>query len=76
MFRLNSLSGKPIRVMRAQGLRGRIVRKWTKTTEADPKAVPAPNLLDRDFTALKANERWVGDVTYLRTPAGWCIWQQ
>ena len=34
-------------------------------------AVPAPNLLDRDFTASKPNERWVGDVTYLRTPAGW-----
>ena len=60
-----------IRVMRAQGLKGRIVRQWTRTTEADPAAVPAPNLLDRDFTASKPNERWVGDVTYLRTPAGW-----
>lgn len=60
-----------IRIMRARGLRGAKRKGWVRTTEADAAATPAPNLLDRDFTASKPDERWVGDVTYLRTPAGW-----
>ncbi len=60
-----------IRLMRSKGLKGSKRRGWVRTTEADPSAVAAPNLLERDFTASKPNERWVSDVTYLRTPAGW-----
>ena len=30
----------------------------------------AENLLKRDFTAEKPNQRWVGDTTELRTPQG------
>jgi len=29
------------------------------------------NLLDRDFTATKPNQKWVTDITYLPTHAGW-----
>lgn len=47
-----------IRLMRSKGLVGAKRKGWVRTTEADPAAVVAPNLLDRDFTASKPNERW------------------
>ena len=31
----------------------------------------APNELDRDFTATAVNEKWVTDVTFVRTDEGW-----
>ncbi len=30
-----------------------------------------PNILHRDFTATKPNQKWVTDVTYIRTLPGW-----
>jgi transposase InsO family protein len=30
----------------------------------------APNVLNREFGATAPNQRWAGDVTYLRTPHG------
>lgn len=60
-----------IRAMQAQGLRGRVRRAYTKTTDSTHGLPTAPNVLDREFTAAAPNERWVGDVTFLRTPDGW-----
>jgi transposase InsO family protein len=60
-----------IRVMHEHGLRGRVRRAFVRTTDSEHDQPVAPNLLDRDFTANQPNERWVGDVTYLRTPEGW-----
>ena len=60
-----------VRVMRELGLRGRSRRSYVRTTDSDHGLPTAENLLNRDFTASKPNERWVGDVTYLRTPGGW-----
>jgi putative transposase len=31
----------------------------------------APNLLEQDFMAVNANEKWCGDITYLWTEEGW-----
>ena len=31
----------------------------------------APNLLNRNFIASRPNEKWVTDITYLRTADGW-----
>lgn len=36
-----------------------------------PEAAPAPDLLGRDFTATGPNQKWVADVTYVPTVAGW-----
>jgi putative transposase len=58
--------------MREMGLTSRISKAFTPTnTEADPTKSPAPNRLERDFTAQKPNEKWVTDITYLPTLAGW-----
>jgi len=60
-----------IRLMRAAGIRGKTRRKWVRTTDSTHGLPVAPNLLARDFQASAPDCRWVGDVTYLRTPEGW-----
>ncbi len=57
--------------MRKQQIRGRRPKRFRRTTEANPAHVPAPNILNREFTAQRPNEVWVGDITYVWTMAGW-----
>ena len=58
--------------MRELGLKSRVSRAFTPTTtQADPTKQPAENKLDRDFTADQPNRKWVTDITYLPTAAGW-----
>ncbi|WP_285627947.1 IS3 family transposase, partial [Kineosporia sp. NBRC 101677] len=59
------------RLMRATGLRGRHPRAWKRTTIHGEKPVSAPDRIGRDFTASAPNRRWCGDITYVRTGAGW-----
>lgn len=60
------------RLMRAQGLRGRMARRWRTTTIPDPGAGPAQDLIHRDFTpGTTVNQRWCGDITYIHTWEGW-----
>lgn len=60
------------RLMAAHGLSGTTKRRVKgTTTQTDPDAGFADNLLDRDFTAEAPNQAWVGDITYLPTQAGW-----
>ena len=58
------------RLMRDLGINGLVRGKGTRTTIQDRNAARAPDLLDRDFTALAPNRRWVADFTYVRTWAG------
>jgi putative transposase len=58
------------RLMRAAGLRGASRRKWIVTTVRDQKARPAPDLVERNFTAAALNRLWVVDITYIPTWAG------
>ena len=60
------------RAMRGSGIRARTRRSYRQTTKADPKHEKAPNILARDFTATRPNERWVTDITYIWTMEGWC----
>ena len=46
------------------------VRKFRITTDSR-KTVPAPNRLERQFSAARPNERWVSDITFIPTRAGW-----
>lgn len=58
------------RLMRAEGLRGASRAKKRFTTHADKTAVRAPDLVMRDFTASRPNEKWVADFTYCSTWSG------
>jgi putative transposase len=58
------------RLMRALGLAGVSRRKGTRTTIRDRAARPAPDLVDRDFTAAGPDRLWIADITYVPTWAG------
>jgi putative transposase len=60
------------RLMRELGIEGaRSRRKRPHTTvPGDPADRPA-DLLDRCFDASRPNRRWVADITYVDTLAGW-----
>jgi putative transposase len=60
------------RVMRAHGLEGKLRGRRKRTTVADQAATAARDLLERDFTASAPNEKWVCDITYVRTWQGFC----
>jgi putative transposase len=53
--------------MRQHGIQGakRRGKPW-RTTKADPKATRSPDLVQRDFTASRPDEKWFADFTYLR----------
>jgi len=60
------------RLMREQGIQGVSRRRGrVRTTVADPKAPPAPDLVKRDFSAERPDETWVADITYVPTHEGW-----
>ena len=59
------------RLMRTAGLVGASRRRAGVTTaHRDRDARPAPDLVDRNFTAAKANQLWVADITFVPTAAG------
>jgi putative transposase len=59
------------RLMREAGLVGASRRRaGPVTTRRDQEARPAPDLVDRDFTATAPNQLWVADITYVPTAAG------
>ncbi|MFC6023875.1 IS3 family transposase, partial [Plantactinospora solaniradicis] len=58
------------RLMAVQGWQGAFLRRGWRggSTRQDPRAVPAPDLVNRDFTAVAPNRLWVADAT--RIPCG------
>ena len=60
------------KVMRIQGLRGKVKRKFVPRTTDSAHAQPiAPNVLDRQFAVEAPNRKWAGDITYIPTDEGW-----
>lgn len=59
------------RLMRTEHLQGVSRRKAPRTTQRKPGARPAPDLVQRNFTADAPDRLWVADVTYVATWAGW-----
>ena len=59
------------RLMRAEGLTARPVRRWRVTTDSRHALAIAPNLVARKFNADAPNRVWVTDMTYVRTWEGW-----
>jgi putative transposase len=59
------------RLMRTAGLVGASRRRaGVTTTRRDEDARPAPDLVDRKFVALKPNQLWVADITFVPTAGG------
>jgi len=58
------------RLMRTAGVQGVSRRKPFHTTVRDEAARPAPDLVDRQFTAPGPDRLWVADITYVPTWAG------
>ena len=66
------LSAKRVwRLMRAAGLQGRHPRAWRRTTIHGDQPVSAPDLIGRNFSADRCDQRWCGDITYVKTWDGW-----
>ena len=59
------------RRMKALGLRAIAAKKFKVTTDSDHNKPVAPDLLEQNFTASRANEKWVSDLTYIWTDEGW-----
>jgi putative transposase len=59
------------RLMRIAGLVGASRRRGgVATTRRDKQGRPAPDLIDRNFTATKPNQLWVADITFVPTASG------
>ncbi|MGW4368018.1 IS3 family transposase [Nocardia takedensis] len=60
------------RLMRQAGLRGAFLRRrWRiPSTRQDRRATPAPDLVNRDFTAAGPDRLWVADATRIPTGEG------
>jgi putative transposase len=58
-----------MRELEIQGVSRR--RGRVRTTIPDKRAAPAPDLVNRNFTAARPDETWVADITYVPTHEGW-----
>lgn len=58
------------RLMQAQGLRARPRRRGLPKDQGE-RSILAGNVLDRQFTADRPNQKWVADFTYIWTAEGW-----
>jgi len=59
------------RLMGAHGLQGAFMRKHQRSsTRRDPKATPAPDLVNRDFKVDAPNRLWVADISRIPTGEG------
>lgn len=61
------------RLMKQMGIQSKTTKKGRriKTTDSDHNLKTFENILDRDFSAQKPNQKWVSDITYIYTEEGW-----
>lgn len=60
------------RIMRSEGLRSIIKRKYRcTTTDSNHSFSIAENHLNRDFSTERPGQKWVSDITYIPTKQGW-----
>jgi len=56
--------------MRAENIRSDRKRRRIITPNSQHEYPIAPNLLHRDFQASEPNQKWLGDITFVRTDDG------
>ncbi|QGA25486.1 IS3 family transposase [Sphingobacterium zhuxiongii] len=59
------------RLMRKLNLRSKIRKKFKITTDSNHSFQLAENLLGRNFFTDGLSQKWVGDITYIKTGSGW-----
>ena len=59
------------RLMRANGIRSKIKRRFKATTHSAHKRPIVRDLIKRNFTVPVANRLWTSDITYIWTHQGW-----
>ena len=60
------------KIMKGLGIQAISHKEFRVSTIDSNRDFPvAPNVVDRDFTALKSNEIWLADITYVPTREGW-----
>lgn len=59
------------RLMAKEGIVGKVRRRYRTTTRQSREASAAPDLLQREFTALRPHQVWTSDITYIWTDEGW-----
>ena len=59
------------RLMKKHDIRSKTVKKYRATTNSSHNLPVAENILNRNFTADKPNQKWVSDITYIATDEGW-----
>lgn len=59
------------RLMKKIGLRSIIRKKYKQTTDSKHSFKIADNLLKRNFTVDGFSQKWVGDITSIKTCTGW-----
>ncbi|MDR2798736.1 MAG: IS3 family transposase [Treponema sp.] len=70
-FRVRVRRKRVERLMREQGLKARRKKRGVNTTDSRHSLPAAENLLNREFRASGPGEKWVSDITYLKTNSGW-----
>jgi putative transposase len=59
-------------IMQDRSIQGKCPRKRVpRTTDSAHGKPVADNVIERDFTATAANQKWVADITYIDTDEGW-----
>ena len=59
------------RIMKREGIRSIVPRKFRVTTDTKHNLPVAPNLLKQNFDVKEPNKVWLADITYIPTFEGW-----
>jgi transposase InsO family protein len=59
------------RLMKEANIVAKRHKKFKVTTNSKHEKLISPNILQQIFRVEKPNERWVSDITYIRTGEGW-----
>jgi transposase InsO family protein len=62
---------KVARLMRENGLNAKRRRRFIPTTDSKHAFMVNENILNRQFHVERGGQKWVSDITYLRTQGGW-----
>ena len=59
------------KLLKKHGLNAKLSKKFIPTTDSKHNFTVCENIMNRDFKANWIGEKWVSDITYLRTRNGW-----